>query len=70
MTPLNHNNYRKEPSLVLESMKQNRNRILFFLSLVTYCLLAVLATTDRDLFFTTGIKLPLLGLNCHYLPFI
>ena len=56
-------------SLILEAMKQNRNRILFFLSLVTYCLLAVLATTDRDLFFATGIKLPLLGVELPLLAF-
>ncbi len=56
-------------ALILEAMKQNRNRILFFLSLVTYCLLAVLATTDKDLFFTTGIKLPLLGVELPLLAF-
>ena len=56
-------------ALILEAMKQNRNRILFFLSLVTYCLLAVLATTDRDLFFATGIRLPLLGVELPLLAF-
>ena len=69
MTPTKQNQLPEDQNLVLESMKQNRNRILFFLSLVTYCLLAVLATTDRDLFFATGIKLPLLGVELPLLAF-
>jgi hypothetical protein len=55
--------------LILESIKQNRNRILFFLSFVVYCFLAVLGTTDKDLFLETAIKFPLLNIDLPLLAF-
>lgn len=59
----------QKQSFILDSIKQNRNRILFFLVLVLYALLTVLGTTDRDFFFENGIDFPLLNIKLPLIAF-
>ncbi len=59
----------QKQSFVLYSIKQNRNRILFFLLFVLYALLTVLGTTDKDFFFESGIKFPLLNIELPLIAF-
>ena len=59
----------QKQSFILESIKQNRNRVLFFLAFVLYVLLTVLGTTDRDFFFESGISFPLLNIKLPLIAF-
>lgn len=59
----------QKQNFVLDSIKQNRNRILFFLAFVLYALLTVLGTTDRDFFFENGVSFPLLNIKLPLVTF-
>ena len=59
----------QKQSFILESIKQNRNRVLFFLAFVLYVLLTVLGTIDRDFFFESGISFPLLNIKLPLIAF-
>ena len=54
---------------LLDSVKQNRNRILFFLLFLLYALLTVLGTTDVDFLLENGIKFPLLNIELPLIEF-
>jgi len=56
-------------NFVLESIKQNRNRILFFLLFTIYALVTVLGVSDRDIFFENHIKFPLLQIKIPLITF-
>ena len=55
--------------LILESIKQNRNRILFFLAFILYVILTILGTSDRDFFFESAISFPLLNIKLPLIAF-
>jgi hypothetical protein len=63
--PLTDNHYQS----LLIGLQHVRNRIIFFTLFCVYALLSVLATTDKDIYMLSAIKMPLLNIELPLISF-
>jgi len=54
---------------IIEKSKQNRNRIILLLTITIYSFLAVLGTTDKDIFLLNPIQMPLTKISLPLIAF-